>query len=291
MRHAFQQVDVFTDRPCLGNPLAVVLDAEGLTAAQMQRFAAWTNLSETTFVVAPTTPAADYRVRIFTPASEVPFAGHPTLGTAHAWLGAGGAPRDDDRIIQECDAGLITVRREAVPGEAASAQAPSGQAPSGLAFAAPPLLRYEQADAELLVHLAEVLRIAATDIVAAQWVDNGPGWVAVMLDSAEAVLAIQPGTVDLSVGVIGPHPEGGPAAFEVRAFSHLLTTVEDPVTGSLNASLATWLFDTGVVDGPYTARQGTRLGREGQVRLSRDEAGTIWVGGDAVTCIVGEVDL
>ncbi|KPM56462.1 phenazine biosynthesis protein PhzF [Frankia sp. R43] len=276
MRRAFQQVDVFTDRPCLGNPLAVVLDAEGLTAAQMQRFAAWTNLSETTFVVAPTTPAADYRVRIFTPASEVPFAGHPTLGTAHAWLGAGGAPRDDDRIIQECDAGLITVRREA---------------PSGLAFAAPPLLRYEQADAELLVHLAEVLRIETTDIVAAQWVDNGPGWVAVMLDSAEAVLAIQPGAVDLSVGVIGPHPEGGPAAFEVRAFSHLLTTVEDPVTGSLNASLATWLFDTGVVHGPYTTRQGTRLGREGQVRLSRDEAGTIWVGGDAVTCIIGEVDL
>ncbi|EFC85198.1 PhzF family phenazine biosynthesis protein [Parafrankia sp. EUN1f] len=286
MRRVFQQVDVFTSRPCLGNPLAVVLDAEGLSPEEMQRFAAWTNLSETTFVFPPTTPAADYRVRIFTPAGELPFAGHPTLGTAHAWLGAGGTPRDDDRVIQECDAGLITVRRDAL-----SREAPAADAPSGLAFAAPPLLRYEPADAELLVHLAEVLRIPATDIVAAQWVDNGPGWVAVMLASAERVLAVDPGTVDLSVGVIGPHPAGGPAAFEVRAFSPLITTVEDPVTGSLNASLATWLFDTGVVQGPFTTRQGTRLGRDGQVRLSRGEDGTVWVGGDTVTCIVGEVDI
>ncbi|OAA28159.1 phenazine biosynthesis protein PhzF family [Frankia sp. EI5c] len=276
MRRAFRQVDVFTAQPCLGNPLAVVLDADGLSAATMRRFAAWTNLSETTFVLPPTTPVADYRVRIFTPTGELPFAGHPTLGTCHAWLDAGGLPHDSDRVVQECDAGLITVRR----GEQA-----------GLAFAAPPLLRYEPADAELLLHLAEVLRLAPTDIVAAQWVDNGPGWVAVLLGSAEAVLAVRPGGVDLSVGVIGPHPAGGPADFEVRAFSPLITTVEDPVTGSLNASLATWLFDTGVVSSPYTVRQGTALGRDGRVRLSLGGDGIVWVGGDVVTCVRGDVEL
>ncbi|WP_018640294.1 PhzF family phenazine biosynthesis protein [Parafrankia elaeagni] len=276
MRRAFQQVDVFTARPYLGNPVAVVLDADGLSTASMRRFAAWTNLSETTFVLPPTTPAADYRVRIFTPTAELPFAGHPTLGTCHAWLATGGLPRDGGRIVQECDAGLITVRRDE---------------PSGLAFAAPPLLRYEPADAELLLHLAEVLRLAPTDIVAAQWVDNGPGWVAVLLDSADAVLALRPGAVDLAVGVIGPHPPGAAAAFEVRAFTPQIATVEDPVTGSLNASLATWLFDTGGVQDAYTARQGTVLGREGRVRLSRTADGTVWVGGDTVTCIRGDVAL
>lgn len=276
MRRAFRQVDVFTARPCFGNPLAVVLDADGLSTAAMHRFAAWTNLSETTFVLPATTPAADYRVRIFTPTAELPFAGHPTLGTCHAWLEAGGLPRDHERIVQECDAGLITVRRDG---------------PAGLAFAAPPLLRYEPADAELVLHLAEVLRIAPTDIAAAQWIDNGPGWVGVLLESAEAVLALRPTGVDVSVGVIGPHPAGGLADFEVRAFSPLISTVEDPVTGSLNASLAAWMFDTGGARDPYTVRQGTALGRQGRVRLSRDAAGVVWVGGDSVTCVRGDADL
>ncbi|WP_026239820.1 PhzF family phenazine biosynthesis protein [Parafrankia discariae] len=276
MQRAFQQVDVFTSVRCLGNPVAVVLDAEGLTTAAMRRFAAWTNLSETTFVQAPTTPGADYRVRIFTPTAELPFAGHPTLGTCHAWLTSGHPPRDLNRIVQECDAGLIAIRRDGT---------------SGLAFSGPPLLRYEPAGAELVRHLAEVLRVDPGDILAAQWVDNGPGWVGVLLGSAAAVLAIRPGAVDLAVGVVGPHPPGGPAAFEVRAFIPQIPTVEDPVTGSLNASLATWLFDLGETDGAYVVSQGTRLGREGRVRLSRDPDGSVWVGGDTVTCISGTVDL
>ncbi|CAI7979217.1 trans-2,3-dihydro-3-hydroxyanthranilate isomerase [Frankia sp. Hr75.2] len=276
MRRAFQQVDVFTSGSCLGNPVAVVLDAEGLPSAAMRRFAAWTNLSETTFVQAPTAPGADYRVRIFTPTAELPFAGHPTLGTCHAWLTSGHTPRDPDRIVQECEAGLITVRRDDA---------------SGLAFSGPPLLRYEPADTELVRHLAEMLRLDPADILAAQWVDNGPGWVGVLLDSAAAVLAIRPGAVDLAVGVVGPHPPGGPGAFEVRAFTPQITTVEDPVTGSLNASLATWLFDIGKADGAYVVSQGTLLGREGRVRLSRDPDGSVWVGGDTVTCISGTVDL
>jgi PhzF family phenazine biosynthesis protein len=273
---AFQQVDVFTTTPYLGNPVAVVLDAGGLTEPDMQRFARWTNLSETTFVLPPADAGADYRVRIFTPSQELPFAGHPTLGTCHAWLSAGGTPSHRGVIVQECGAGLIRVR----------------QAADGLAFAAPPLLRSGPPNEALVKHIAGVLGIARADIVDAQWADNGPGWVAVLLGSAEAVLALRPGITDMDLGVVGPYPPGSPHAFEVRAFMPKDGgTDEDPVTGSLNASLAEWLLRTGRATVPYVASQGTVLGRAGRVHVSRDDDGTIWVGGGTVTCVTGGAEL
>jgi len=217
-----------------------------------------------------------YRLRIFTPARELPFAGHPTLGSAHAWLEAGGAPARTDQIVQECGAGLVQVRRTG----------------GGLAFAAPPLVRSGPVDRELARHVAELLGIDPVAVVDTQWVDNGPGWLGVLLDSAAAVLALRPGVVDLDIGVVGPHPAGSPEAFEVRAFLPIDGgTVEDPVTGSLNASLAGWLTRTGRATTPYTARQGTALGRAGRVELTQDDAGTIWTGGGTITCIQGLVEL
>jgi PhzF family phenazine biosynthesis protein len=272
----FRQVDVFTDVPYLGNPLAVVLDADGLTDEQMARFANWTNLSETTFVLRPQDAAADYRVRIFTPTGELPFAGHPTLGTCHAWLAAGGQPKADGLTVQECGAGLVPVRQDG----------------DGLAFAAPPLLRGGPVDEDLAERIAGILRIHRADIVDLQWADNGPGWIAVLLASADAVLALRPGVTDLDLGVAGPYPAGSPAAFEVRAFTpKLSSTDEDPVTGSLNASLAQWLLATGRASAPYVASQGTVLGRRGRVRISTDTDGGVWVGGSTVTCVTGEVQL
>ncbi|HEX3924717.1 MAG TPA: PhzF family phenazine biosynthesis protein [Streptosporangiaceae bacterium] len=276
MPRDFRQVDVFTTTPYLGNPVAVVLDAGGLSDADMQRFARWTNLSETTFVLPPTAGEADYRVRIFTPARELPFAGHPTLGTCHAWLTAGGTPRQAGTIVQECAAGLVPLRHAA----------------GRLAFAAPPLLRSGPVDEDLVARLADLLGIARTDIVDAEWADNGPGWVAVLLGSAEAVLALRPGEVDLSIGVAGPYPPGSPQAIEVRAFSSRGDGMrEDPVTGSLNASLAGWLLRTGRLTAPYVASQGTALGRRGRVHVAQEDDGTIWVGGGTVTCVTGQVDL
>ena len=267
---------MFSAVPYLGNPLAVVVDAAGLTTEVMQRFASWTNLSETTFLLPPTDPAADYRVRIFDPTSELPFAGHPTLGSCHAWLESGGAPRDPGRIVQECGAGLVPVR----------------PTPDGLAFEAPPLFRSGPVELALVERIATVLRIGQGEIVDAQWAANGPHWVAVLLGSAEAVLALRPAGVDFDLGVVGPHPAGSPEAFEVRAFFEKDgSTVEDPVTGSLNAALAGWLVGTGRATLPYVARQGTVLGRAGRVHLSGDDAGGIWVGGATVTCVAGEVDL
>jgi PhzF family phenazine biosynthesis protein len=276
MRRRFAQVDVFTAEPYRGNPVAVVLDAEGLTTDEMRRFANWTNLSETTFVLPPSGPDADYRVRIFTPVQELPFAGHPTLGTCHAWREAGGVPRGGDVTVQECTAGLIPIRT----------------AGGRLAFAAPPLVRSGPVDEELVDQLARVLRIERAGIVDAEWVDNGPGWVAVLLDDVDAVLALRPGPVEADIGVVATYPPGGPRSIEVRAFFPKDgATVEDPVTGSLNASLAPWLLRTGRVTAPYVASQGAALGRAGRVHVSRDGDGTIWVGGDTVTCIAGEVEL
>jgi PhzF family phenazine biosynthesis protein len=272
----FRQVDVFTDTPYAGNPVAVVHDAAGLTTEEMRRFAHWMNLSETTFVLPPEGPDADYRVRIFTPSVELPFAGHPTLGTCHAWLEGGGAPLQAHAIVQECGAGLVTVRRT----------------PEGLAFAAPPLVRSGPVDESLVERIASILGIDRAEILDSQWVDNGPGWVAVLLESADAVLALRPGKVDFSLGAVGPHPEGSPAAFEVRAFFPAGdATVEDPVTGSLNASLAEWLLRTERAAAPYIASQGTALGRSGRVHVSRADDGTIWVAGGTVTCVAGEVEL
>ncbi len=266
----FVQVDVFSVAPHRGNPVAVVLEGDGLETEAMQRFASWTNLSETTFVLEPTTDAADYRVRIFTPTLELPFAGHPTLGTCHGWLEDRGLTRD--AVVQECAAGLVELRRT----------------PDGLAFAAPPLVRSGAVDDELLVRLTDALGLARQDVVDAQWVDNGPGWVALLLRSAEQVLALTPTWVDADVGVVGPLPPGAAEAVEVRAFFPKDgVLVEDPVTGSLNASLAGWLLDTGRVSSPYTARQGTALGREGRVHVSRDDAGTDWIAGATATLVAG----
>jgi PhzF family phenazine biosynthesis protein len=276
MLRQFRQVDVFTDVPYQGNPLAVVLGADGVTTEKMQRFANWTNLSETTFVLEPDDDRADYQVRIFTPSQELPFAGHPTLGSCHAWLEAGGSPHAAGTVIQQCGAGLVTV----------------GTDDRGLKFGAPPLVRSGPVDEQLAVHVADILRIGRHEIVDLQWADNGPGWIAVLLASADAVLAVTPGPTDLDLGIAGPYPPGGPAAFEVRAFLPKNgTTDEDPVTGSLNASLAQWLLTTGRAQAPYVARQGTVLGRSGQVYISADADGQVWVGGGTVTCISGTVDL
>jgi PhzF family phenazine biosynthesis protein len=274
--YQFRQVDVFTETPYFGNPVAVVLGADGLSDEQMQLFARWTNLSETTFVLAPRAGEADYWVRIFTPARELPFAGHPTLGSCHAWLEAGGRPASAGRAVQECGAGLVTVR----------------QTEAGLSFAAPPLLRSGPVEDSVADHVASVLNIARADIVDIQWADNGPGWVAVLLASADAVLAVRPGPIDMDIGVAGPYPAGSPEALEVRAFTPQIGAPgEDPVTGSLNASLAQWLLATGRVTAPYLASQGTALGRRGRVHISLDEDGQVWVGGGTITCVSGTVEL
>jgi PhzF family phenazine biosynthesis protein len=285
-KRPFRQVDVFASEPYSGNPVAVVLDGSGLSGEEMARFTRWTNLSEATFVLPPGERDADYRVRIFTSAagtearsglaSELPFAGHPTLGTCHAWLEAGGTPQQEDVVVQECGAGLVPLRR----------------CPEGLAFAAPPLIRSGPVDEGLVGEIADALRIERAAIVDAAWADNGPGWVAVLLESADAVLALEPGFVDLDLGVVGHYPDGAPEAFEVRAFFPKDgATAEDPVTGSLNASLAQWLRGSGRASAPYVASQGTALGRQGRIRISQDGDGTIWVGGGAVTCVSGEVEL
>jgi PhzF family phenazine biosynthesis protein len=273
---ALYLVDVFTTEPYRGNPVAVVLDGTGVSSADMQRFAHWMNLSETTFVLPPSDAGADYRVRIFTPVAELPFAGHPTLGTCHAWLAAGGAPRQAGTVVQECGAGLVTLR----------------ETENGLAFAAPPLLKDGPVDEGLLGQIASALRIDRASIVDASWADNGPGWVAVLLASAEAVLAVRPGVTDLDLGLVGPYPPGSPQAFEVRAFFPKDgATTEDPVTGSLNAALAPWLLRTGRAQAPYVVSQGTALRRAGRVHISRDAEGTIWVAGGTVTCIRGQAEL
>src|ERR1700728_4843376 len=250
----FRQVDVFAEEPFAGNPVAVVHGADGLSDEQMRLFARWTNLSETTFLLPPTDDQADYRLRIFTPTRELPFAGHPTLGSAHAWLEAGGPPARQDMVIQEGGVGLVPIRRS-----------PHGH----LAFKAPPLIRSGPVDEPELDEIAAALGIKRADIVDAQWADNGPGWVAVELASADAVLALTPGPPPRDIGVVGPYPPGSPEAFEVRAFTPLINgTGEDPVTGSLNASLAMWLLSSGKVTAPYTASQGTAVGRRGRVHVT-----------------------
>jgi PhzF family phenazine biosynthesis protein len=278
--HPFRQVDVFTDVPFVGNPVAVVLDADGLDEDAMRRIARWTNLSETTFVLAPTQPGADYRVRIFTPADELPFAGHPTLGTCHAWLEEGGTPAAGDVVVQECAAGLVRVRRTT----------------AGLAFAAPPLLRSGPVTDDVVAAVAAVVGVAPPSILEAAWVDNGPGWIAFLLDSVDAVERARPGAVppdlvDVKVGLVATYPPGGPHAIEVRGFfpkDGMLA--EDPVTGSLNASVAQWLLGNGRLAAPYVASQGAALGRAGRIRVERDGDGTIWIGGGTVTCIAGRFE-
>ena len=302
----FRQVDVFSRERLLGNPVAVVHDAGELTDDELAAFARWTNLSETTFLLTPTVPTADYRLRIFTPGGELPFAGHPTIGSAHAWLEAGGVPRGE-HVVQECAAGLVPLRRLAadLAGGTRPVSAPGGAGPtsppvgttavtggvSRLAFAAPPLLRDGPVDDDLLVRLTAPLGIEPADVIGAKWCDNGPGWVGLLLASARQVLDLAPdfAAIVQDTGVVGPYPEGSECAVEVRAFcAPYLGITEDPVTGSLNASLAQWLAGD-VLPTSYVASQGTALGRRGRVHVEKAEDGTIWVGGDAHTTIVGTV--
>jgi PhzF family phenazine biosynthesis protein len=274
--HVFKQVDVFTAEAFKGNPLAVVIGADGLTDQQMAGIANWTNLSETTFLLAPTNPEADYRVRIFTPERELPFAGHPTLGSCHAWLSTGIAPKQQN-IVQECGVGLVRIRRDG----------------KRLAFAAPPLRRTGDVAPDMLARIARALRIEPEAIKASQWVDNGPGWVGVMLATRLELLAIErdyPALPGQALGVVAPWDEnrdGTGAQFEVRAFVGTRAG-EDPVTGSLNAGLAQWLIGAGLAPDAYIASQGTKLGRAGRVHVARAGA-DIWIGGDTVTCIEGKI--
>ncbi|WP_210392480.1 PhzF family phenazine biosynthesis protein [Variovorax sp. PAMC 28711] len=298
----FKQIDVFTAVPYRGNPLAVVLDGSDLDDAAMQRFARWTNLSETTFLLPPTEPTADYRVRIFTPGGELPFAGHPTLGSCRAWLEAGGRPQAPDHIVQQCAAGLIAIR-------------PEGER---LAFAAPPLRRSAPSPS-VLAKVAGALGLKASQIVTAQVLDNGPVWFGLLLNDADTVLALTPDhrllkEMGVKVGVCGvPPKDEAPAliarsnresrAFvgtarhtatvdlEVRAFASPIGVEEDPVTGSLNAGLAEWLISDGHLPARYLAGQGQAMGRDGYVHVERADDGTVWIGGDAVACIDGSVTL
>jgi PhzF family phenazine biosynthesis protein len=273
----FSQVDVFGSGPCSGNPVAVVLDAEGMSDGEMRRFARWTNLAETTFVLPPTRPEADYRVRIFTPVLELPFAGHPTLGTCHAWLQAGGEARDSGEIVQECDAGLVRVRREE-----------EGK----LAFDAPPLVRSGPASEEDAAKVATALGVDPGEMLAVEWVDNGPGWITALFESAERVLELRPGALDFDLGAVGFHPPGSEAAIELRAWAPVNgLAAEDPVTGSLNASVAQWLLGNGRLTAPFVATQGSAIERAGRIEISQDGDGTIWVGGRAETVIAGSVEL
>ncbi len=273
-------MDVFGDTPGTGNPVAVVLDAEGVSDDELRRFSVWTNLSECTFVLPPTDPAADYRVRIFSLSTELPFAGHPTLGTARAWLDAGGTPSTPGTVIQQCPGGLIPVRVE----------------DETLAFASPPRTRSGPVDPALVAELVEILGIGREHVVDAEWLDNGPGWVGLLLDSAETVLGIRPdasahpGRWD--IGVIGSHQDGAETAFELRAFftDGDAPLREDPVTGSLNAAAAEWLLASGRTAAPYLAAQGTAIGRRGRVRISQD-ADHVWVGGRADVIVSGLVEL
>ncbi|HET7359470.1 MAG TPA: PhzF family phenazine biosynthesis protein [Rhodanobacteraceae bacterium] len=271
----FRQIDVFASTPYRGNPVAVVVDGDGLDDAQMAAFARWTNLSETTFILPPRVPRADYRLRIFTTARELPFAGHPTLGSAHAWLAAGGAPQAGGCVVQECAAGLIDIRCD---GE-------------HLAFAAPPLQREGPVAGDVVERVVRGLRVDPQRVRAVQWVDNGPGWIGVLLDSARTVLELAidaDALYGLDVGVIGAHDDAAIADYEVRAFCSERTVVEDPVTGSLNASLGQWLIGSGIAAPRYRARQGTVLGRSGMVHVEQRD-GRIWVGGQCVACIEGIV--
>jgi PhzF family phenazine biosynthesis protein len=273
----FQQVDVFTEKAYFGNPVAVVLEAEDLTPEQMQRLANWTNLSETTFVLPPKDAGADYQLKIFTPSRELPFAGHPTLGTCHAWLAAGGKPKGAV-IVQECGVGLVKIRRDG----------------DRLAFAAPPPRRAGPLDPAALDRIARGLRIRPDDILDHSWCDNGPPWQAVLLRSARQVLEVTPdpgilGEIDL--GLVGAYSEG-PLAFEVRAFFPADGSLrEDPVTGSLNAALGQWLIAKGHAPAKYQAGQGTKLGRQGRIHIERDGEGQVWVGGRSITCMMGDVAL
>ena len=287
MNLPFVQLDVFAPSPFSGNPLAVVFDADALSAPQMQQVTSWLNLSETTFLLRPTEPGADYRVRIFTPGGELPFAGHPTLGTCAAWLLRGGKPADAQRIVQQSAIGLVPIRR--APEDNANTAA------TRLAFAAPPF-RSEAVDAPLLRKVIAALGLQSGAVRDSAWLDNGPRWLTLWLDAAETVLGLNPDhstlkALGVKVGVAGPHGAGAETAIEVRAFVSNLGVPEDPVTGSLNASLAQWLIGNGALPARYVAAQGSRLGRSGRVHIAQDAQGQVWVGGDVRVVVQGRLSL
>jgi len=282
LRRPYQEIDVFTAQAYRGNALAVVLDAAGLDTGRMQQFARWTNLSETSFLLPPTEPAADYQVRIFTPSSELPFAGHPSLGSCHAWLQHGGVPRRAGRIVQQCPLGLVQLR-------------PDGP---GLAFCAPPV-QLAPVPETLLASVLSALGLERASVRAAQWLENGPRWLGLLVDSAASVLALEPDHARLrslaNIGLIGPYGEGpygdsasAPADFEVRAFADPENIAEDPVTGSLNAAFGQWLIPLGLLPTRYRVSQGTRLQRAGRVGVMAQD-GQVWVSGSSVTCVEGTV--
>jgi len=277
----FSQLDVFSSVPLRGNPLAVVHDAQGLGDTQMADFARWTNLSETTFLLPPSDPQADYQVRIFTPGGELPFAGHPTLGSCHAWLAAGGVPRDPAVVVQQCGVGRVRVRRG------------SSGTSAMLAFAAPALRRIGRVEPALRAQAVAALGLRDAQVLQLEWVDNGPGWMAALLADAATVLALQPDFAamrGLQLGVVGPQPAGSDTQFEVRAFVPGLGVPEDPVTGSLNAGLAQWLIGAGLAPDAYVAAQGAALGRAGRVHVRRDGA-DVWIGGAVCQLVSGMVNL
>lgn len=276
-RRKYSEVNVFSPTPYLGNPLAVVLESEGLTEDEMQRFAKWTNLAETTFLLHPTDPVADYRLRIFSATEEFPFAGHPTLGSAYAWLEAGGMPKNSGIIVQECGAGLVKVRVDN----------------QRLSFAAPPLTRYEPIEEDLVHRVARALGIPRVDILDTSWLVNGPEWIGVRLATAQDVLSLSPDPTklgSLAIGVVGPFESDHEVQFEVRAFLGGDPVWEDPVTGSLNAGLAKWMADSGISNQHYIAAQGTVIGYHGRVHVTVEDS-DIWIGGDVTSCIQGEVNL
>lgn len=272
-------MDVFSAEPCLGNALAVVLDADGLSEQEMRQLAVWTNLAETAFVLPPTDPsAADYRLRIFTTTAELSFAGHPTLGTCHAWLAAGGAPRNPGFVVQECGVGLVDI---------------ATQDDGRLAFAAPPL-SMRPVDEELVRRFVNSLGIAREDVLAVSWLVNGPAWIGFLLRDAELVLSLRPNYQDLQAfdfGFVGAWPAGThECVFEVRTFPFSEGPIEDPVTGSFHAGLGRWLTEIGVAPDTYVAAQGTALRRAGRVHVANRD-GRIWVGGDCATLITGSLEL
>ncbi|WP_407491758.1 PhzF family phenazine biosynthesis protein [Pseudooceanicola sp. MF1-13] len=269
--HRFSKLDVFTDVPLKGNPLAVIHDADGLSADVMQATANWMNLSETTFLMQPEAQA-DYALRIFTPRRELPFAGHPTLGTCQAWLNTGGQPKGDT-IVQSCAAGLIPIRRDG----------------SKLAFRAPPLMRSGAVDPEVVEQIKARLGLTSDQIEATEWIDNGPGWCGVLVRDTEILRSIQPDYSqhpELGLGVIAP-ADGEDYDFELRGFTR---AYDDPVTGSLNASAAQWLFASGIAKGNYVAAQGRELGRAGRIAITK-EGDDVWVGGDVATVVTGQITL
>lgn len=277
MERRYLEIDVFGAERLRGNALGVVLDSEGLSTEQMQQFASWTNFSETTFLLSPTVEEADYKVRIFTPSCELPFAGHPTLGSSFAWLQAGNEPIDQFIVIQECGAGLIKIRRDK----------------QSLSFKCPPLIRYGPVEQPLILEVAEALRIQPDQIIDSHWLDNGPGWIGVLLSSVEEVLALRPKTLSsLSIGVFGFYDQDSGPRYETRAFfSENGLLVEDAVTGSLNASAAQWFIQTSRCVAPYSVSQGLAMNRRGELKIFQDDDGSIWVGGNTSIITLGNVEI